>query len=887
MPASKQSSRRKLAKLRAELHGTPWSIDVRALGMLTSAVETGDLEAVKATLCLGQDSCESVCRIVNGIAIIPVTGVLCDEVNFMVRWGYASSYQQLERDFAAAIDNSQIREIVFYCDTPGGSAIGCKRLADRIFVARGKKPIHAYVQNMCGSAGYYIASSCDNIVATADALVGSIGTIFPHMEMSGLLKALGYGATVFTNVDSPKKGYGNVYEPLSDSARKSLQQYVDSYGRPFIEDVARYRGITAEDVIAKYGQGDAIRADLAIKQGMVDALAIGFQPYLDSLSTAAGSGPSANSSHQVPPMIGTNSPRSSTMNERIKAQLFALGLIDSLNASDEVCKAALHAWHKARGVDVPSNDAQILASLQNSKQSKAEKDADGEEDDEEEMDCKSSKKAPTNVQQAHADEQREARIEDLTAAAELYNEAAGYEVVTLAMVMDAVEKKLAPKAASKEWSKVVAEKEPAIATNRIQVTGEGADRFANDVVDALVYKAAQSLSGKAKSVELSDAAASHVRKPMWAIAGECLQLAGNRGIDMYGDREYLAGLAMQMGQPGLRHTFFSPQEKRQYVQAAGTPVARPGDFPNILSGLANKFLDTIELDQDYSYGSVSAIVPGGLSDFKPELLINKGIVEELDEVQDAEAIKELGLSEEVLSYLFMRRFANKFGWTPIMIANDNLGAFVEGMIGLDEAWQVTQNRLVVERFTANETLLDGSALFANRTDTGAGSVPAANDNDVTSGSTPSDAQWAAMETKYADIGGVATGRRVRGTINVAFVPTGTCAQEARRTFLPLNTGGMEMKVANTTANVGLYRGEVQVVPESELRVSSTTKWYGLRNPTQLNTATVVRAYFNGFGEQGRRERWYDPETKTTWVSLEGRIAVAVKNWRYVIRNAGA
>jgi hypothetical protein len=410
-----------------------------------------------------------------------------------------------------------------------------------------------------------------------------------------------------------------------------------------------------------------------------------------------------------------------------------------------------------------------------------------------------------------------------------------------------------------------------------------------DVVEALVYKAASSMTGKQKTVDLSDAAARHVSKPLWAIAGECLQLAGHKGIDMYGDREYLAEAAMQMGTPGVRHVFFSNREKRQYIQAAaGSPMARPGDFPNILSALANKFLDTIELDQDYSYGQVSAMLPGGLSDFKPAIMINKGIVEELDELQDAEQFKELGLSEEVLSYIFLRRFGNKWGWTPVMVANDDLGAFVEGMIGLEEAWQVTQNRIVVDLYTSNPTLLDGSALFADRTNTGTGSNPALNNNDIASGgSTPSDAQWASMEAQYADIGGVGTGRRVRGTINVCFCPTGIPAQEARRTFLPLNTGGLEMKVANTTATVGLYRGEVQVVPESELRVSSLLKWYGLRNPTRLNTATVVRGYFNGFGEAGRRERWYDPETKTTWTSIEGRIAAAIKNWRFAIRNKGA
>ncbi|MEP6169117.1 MAG: hypothetical protein ABJ208_10450, partial [Rhodopirellula bahusiensis] len=110
---------------------------------------------------------------------------------------------------------------------------------------------------------------------------------------------------------------------------------------------------------------------------------------------------------------------------------------------------------------------------------------------------------------------------------------------------------------------------------------------------------------------------------------------------------------------------------------------------------------------------------------------------------------------------------------------------------------------------------------------------------------------------------------------------------ARRTFFPLNRDGLENKVATTTENVGLYRGEVAVVPESELRSVSASTWYGMRSPTRLRTATVVRGYFKGYGTQGRRERWYDPGNKTIYVSIEGRIAAAVKNWRYAVKNQTA
>ncbi len=869
MPRSTQSERRTLAKLRTELHAGAWAIDARHLGLLSNAIEAGDVDEAAELLAYGREQAadalgfgegvECTTKIINGIAVIPVSGVLRDQVDYMVRWGGASSYQLIERDFNQAIGNALVKGVLFYCNSPGGSAIGCKRIGDLVFAARGSKPIRAYVQRICGSAMYYIAAACDRIEATADSLVGSIGTIYPHLEMNGFLKEIGYGATVFTNADSPKKGHGNMYEPLSDEAKATLQRFVDSYGRPFIEDVARYRGITPADVVAKYGQGDAMRADVGVKQGIVDAVVDGFAESLDSITKAAGTGPSAKSSNT--PVISGAVPEKKNMNARIKAQLFALGLIDSTEASDEICKAALAAWCGSRGEAVPSDETQILASLQKpAAQAPAPKADDKPKDD-------APKKEPVN-------EQEEARLEDLRASAALINEAVGYEAVSAEMVLEAATKKLNPTNATKEWTKVLAEKEPPVRAPRIK--GEGADRFVNDAIDALLYR-----SSEKADMKISDNALQLVNMPLWAVAGKCLE---NRGIafDVYGERGLIAQQAMAMGVPGERHTFFSANEGRQYVQAA-SPANRPGDFPNILSGLANKFLDTIELDDDYSYPEISAVLPGGLSDFKPAMMVNKGIVEELDEVKDAEGFKELGMSEEVLSYLFVRRFGNKFGWTPVMVANDDLAAFVEGMIGLQEAWQVTQNRLVVDRFTSSETLLDGNALFANRTDIGS----AANDNKVAGGgSTPSDAQWASMEAKYADISGIGTARRVRGTLNVWFGPTGTPYVEARRTFAPLNVGGLEGKVAESTSNVGLYRGTVKLVPESELRGSSTLKWYGLRNPTRLNTATVVRGYFNGFGTNGRRERWYDPENKTTWVSIEGRIAVAVKNWRYAIENKG-
>jgi hypothetical protein len=163
------------------------------------------------------------------------------------------------------------------------------------------------------------------------------------------------------------------------------------------------------------------------------------------------------------------------------------------------------------------------------------------------------------------------------------------------------------------WNQSLSASEPAVPASRVNVTGTGSDRFAEDAVSAMLYRASSE-----PSMELSAGAAAMANRPLWAVAGHALEVAG-LPVDMYGSREQIAEDAMAMGDAARRQTFFSTNEDRRYAQNASIPTNRPGDFPNILSNLANKFLDTVLLDDDYSFTQVSALLPGGLNDFKPAL----------------------------------------------------------------------------------------------------------------------------------------------------------------------------------------------------------------------------------------------------------------------------
>lgn len=55
-----------------------------------------------------------------------------------------------------------------------------------------KKPIYAFVEGMCCSAAYYLACTASVIKSfTPNDTIGSVGTVFSHMDMTGLLEQRG------------------------------------------------------------------------------------------------------------------------------------------------------------------------------------------------------------------------------------------------------------------------------------------------------------------------------------------------------------------------------------------------------------------------------------------------------------------------------------------------------------------------------------------------------------------------------------------------------------------------------------------------------------------------------------------------------------------------
>ncbi len=183
----------------------------------------------------------------DGVAMIPVQGVLMKKSSWMSAMSGCSSYQSIGLALATAMDDSSVKGIILDIDSPGGSTHGCFELANQIFYSRGKgKPIYAAANDCACSAAYAIAAACDKVYVTMTGAVGSIGVYCVHCDQSAADEKAGLSYEYIKF--GAKKAEGNPHTALSKSARADLQAEINRQGDIFVSAVAKYRGLSTEAV---------------------------------------------------------------------------------------------------------------------------------------------------------------------------------------------------------------------------------------------------------------------------------------------------------------------------------------------------------------------------------------------------------------------------------------------------------------------------------------------------------------------------------------------------------------------------------------------------------------------------------------------------------------
>jgi len=244
----------------------PWCITPSALETIIEiANREVDLEAVEARMGHKLNNTRTVSTR-GDVAVIPVTGAIVRYANLFQSISGGTSLQTLAEDFATASEDNSISTILLNIDSPGGQASGIAEFSEMIRAS--DKKVIAYVGNQSASAGYWIASACDEIVAHPTAMVGSIGVVYALTDTSKADEKAGVTRIDVVSHVSPNKRP----DISSKEGQSQIQAWADKLGDLFVGAVANFRGVSTETVLEKFGQGDMLIAEDALKAGMIDRL---------------------------------------------------------------------------------------------------------------------------------------------------------------------------------------------------------------------------------------------------------------------------------------------------------------------------------------------------------------------------------------------------------------------------------------------------------------------------------------------------------------------------------------------------------------------------------------------------------------------------------------
>lgn len=210
-------------------------------------------------------------RIAGDVAVLPLFGTIFPRANLFTDVSGATSAEMFGKRFDALMKDPEIGAIVLDVDSPGGQAPGIEELGQKIYQARGRKPIVAVANHLMASAAYWIGTAADEVVATPSAEVGSVGAYAIHEDLSAAMEKEGVKVSVFKA--GRYKAELNPYEPLSDEARTRVQEMLDEVHGQFVAAVAKHRGESEDRVRSDFGEGRLVSSRKAVELGMADRVA--------------------------------------------------------------------------------------------------------------------------------------------------------------------------------------------------------------------------------------------------------------------------------------------------------------------------------------------------------------------------------------------------------------------------------------------------------------------------------------------------------------------------------------------------------------------------------------------------------------------------------------
>ncbi len=195
-------------------------------------------------------------RYANQIVIINIQGEIYE-------------FQNIASQLYAAQIDPNVKIVILYIDSPGGSAYSCLELGNYVNSLALIKPVIAVTGTMCASGAYYIASFATEIITSENALTGGIGAIALWIDLSKYYEKEGIEIWVWTTGE--QKDFGAPWKSPSPEDQQKIQENIDYIFERILTDIQRNRNLSAED-LEEVKSGDIYLGMEAIDFGLADKI---------------------------------------------------------------------------------------------------------------------------------------------------------------------------------------------------------------------------------------------------------------------------------------------------------------------------------------------------------------------------------------------------------------------------------------------------------------------------------------------------------------------------------------------------------------------------------------------------------------------------------------
>ena len=172
--------------------------------------------------------------------------------------------------FQQAVEDDDVRAILFRVDSPGGSAVASESIRRAVVQAQAAgKPVIVSMSDTGASGGYWIAMNADRIIVEPATLTGSIGVIVGKVATAGLWESVGITWNGVKRGENA--GIWSNIAPYSSRERERVEVVLDDIYATFTRNVAEARHLTP-DKVREIARGRVWTGHQAVALGLVDEL---------------------------------------------------------------------------------------------------------------------------------------------------------------------------------------------------------------------------------------------------------------------------------------------------------------------------------------------------------------------------------------------------------------------------------------------------------------------------------------------------------------------------------------------------------------------------------------------------------------------------------------